>query len=511
MSNFRVAQFSDEDLFTSLANDYATPDEVAAHDHAAYLRGYLSSIGARTIVVESPYVDGDYLDDFASYYVKCFTTYSRWCRRIHFFSASFSDQDILDVIRGDDAKRLENSYLGFIVARPLPQTIIGRTVLGTFPDDNGRRQFPCIAAYPVNFFGVTLTVRSLPFEEQDTVLAACATVALWSCFQKTAELFGTRAPSPAVITRSASEAVHLGRPIPSRGLKIEEICTAIRYAGLEPEVVDLSEERVPLISLLYSYLTAGLPVILVVQIGGLPDDGYHAITLAGYSILPARLRDREIRGESFVPMAGLKIDKFYGHDDQIGPFARHIVVQSKRKNYPIRFKTSWKDPNTGDGLPVYPFAVIVPVYHKVRLRFLDVYDWVDPLHQVLRDLIPPGSKPEWDIRLQFSNDYKSKIRVDDQLSETVREALLTANHPRFWWRATLRLGHDLLELLFDATGIARSFPLNCAVWPDESFALAVEGALNDPNNESELKTALGSRYLNFLRESALNRNSPAIR
>lgn len=512
MAEFDVCDFSEEEVYRSLSNEHATAEEVAALDHARYLCEYLSSIGAQTIIVESRYVDGDYLDDFSTYYVKCFAEYDRWCRRIHFFSERFSKPEILEMIRGRNAETLQNSYLGFVVARPLPETIIGRTVLRTYADDNGRRQFPCTDLYHANFFGLPLSVRSLPFQEQDTVLAACATVALWSCFQRTAHIFGTRTPTPAVITRSASEAVHRGRPIPSHGLQVEEICSAIRHVGLEPEIVDLSEETVPLISLLYSYLAAGFPVLLVVEIAGLPGGAdLHAITLAGYSIRPTRLRGNEIAGASFIPMAGLRIDKFYGHDDQIGPFARHTVAKSKSKDYPIRFITSWKHPETGIAVPVYPFAVIVPVYHKVRLTFLDVYDWVDRLHQVLEDLLPDGSQPEWNIRLQFSNTYKIELRADTQLDGTIKEALLTENHPRFWWRCTLKLNDlRLIELLFDATGIARSFPLICAIWHDESFALVMQGEINDGANELDLKRALGSRYLKFLQESIATRGHPVF-
>jgi hypothetical protein len=53
------------------------------------------------------------------------------------------------------------------------------------------------------------------------------------------------------------------------------------------------------------------------------------------------------------------------------------------------------------------------------------------------------------------------------------ENVLSAHHPRFWWHAKFAIdGKDLLDLLFDATGIARSFPLQMAIWRDESFALA---------------------------------------
>ena len=107
-----------------------------------YLAGYLSAVGARSIVVEPVYVEGDYLDDFASYYVKCFTPYERFCKRVHFFSQPLSNSLLLKLITKKlteaDEERIRASYLGFCVVRPLPDAIVGRTILRTYPPE-GRR------------------------------------------------------------------------------------------------------------------------------------------------------------------------------------------------------------------------------------------------------------------------------------------------------------------------------------------------------------------------------------
>ncbi len=160
---------------------------------------------AQTLVVENDYTDGDYLDDFASYYVKCFRSYNRRCKRLHFFGQKFAEGEFRQLVQGElppsEEEALKTSYLGFVVARPLPEAIIGRTLLATYPPDGSRRNYPCTRVYRANLFGVELSVMSLPFQEQDSVLAACATVALWSAFHKTAELFGTTTPTPVEILR----------------------------------------------------------------------------------------------------------------------------------------------------------------------------------------------------------------------------------------------------------------------------------------------------------------------
>lgn len=50
--------------------------------------------GSENIVVEKEYIDRDFLDDFAGYYVRCFTDYGRICSRFHFFRESFGEPEI---------------------------------------------------------------------------------------------------------------------------------------------------------------------------------------------------------------------------------------------------------------------------------------------------------------------------------------------------------------------------------------------------------------------------------
>jgi hypothetical protein len=342
---YRILDLEEKSFYSALSNDYCTPSQLEQHKRARYLFGYLTDINARTLVVEYDYTDGDYLDDFAAYYVKCFPHYRRRCKRVHFFSTRISDEQFRKLVLGsipdDKREELTESYLGFVVARPLPEAIIGRTVLKTYPDDGGRRNYKCTRQYSVNLFGLALTVESLPFQEQDTVLAACATVSLWSSFQKTAELFGTPGPRPAAITESANQFVRKSRAFPSRGLIVEQICNAVRSVGLEPEVIPVSG-AIPLASLMRAYLQSGLPVILGVQVDGI---GLHAMTVAGYSIKGTRHLKEEVRAPfDAIPMTGLRIDEFLAHDDQIGPFARIRVGAATAKDphslSPIEFEGS---------------------------------------------------------------------------------------------------------------------------------------------------------------------------
>ncbi len=101
--------------------------------HLRFLKDYLNFQKSKTILVEEEYIDRYFLEDFSEYYVSCFKRYSRKCHRIHFFSSSFSSNDFKALIVNKDndisESELTDSYLGFIVIRPLPKYIIGRTCL----------------------------------------------------------------------------------------------------------------------------------------------------------------------------------------------------------------------------------------------------------------------------------------------------------------------------------------------------------------------------------------------
>jgi hypothetical protein len=292
---------------------------------------HLEQLKVDTIVVEPEYRDRDFLNDFSAFYARCHHSYPRHCRRLHFFRA-FSDRlpdsaSLLPYIVGDasdeQSAAMQDAYCGFMVCRPLPSAQVGRTVLKPLKSKEygeGKRDYPCIRRYRVNLFGIDLSLRGLAFQEQDTVLASCATVALWSFFQRTSKLFGTAEISPAEITQAANQVVHTRRPIPSSGLSVQQMCAAIRRMGLEPEVITLTPD-VPVLSLIYGYLSLGLPVVLGGRFPYSRPDEDHAITINGFCLEPDRVNDSEAR--PCVPslqMPGLRISEFYAHDDQIAPY-----------------------------------------------------------------------------------------------------------------------------------------------------------------------------------------------
>jgi hypothetical protein len=478
---YEVHVYSFDTLRRLLAKKAKTDSQtIETKRHLTYFKGYFDAIGAKTIVVENAYTDRDYLEDFAGYYVRCFNEYPRRCTRLHFFTKRFNKAGFSRLLAAENSPLtfdlLQQTYLGFIVVKPLPLTVVGRTCLRTY-DHEGRRYFPITRTYEANLFGLCLTVESLAFQEQDTVAAACATSALWSAFNGTGKQFQHYIPSPVEITRAATEHTPLNtRTFPNNsGLTLTQMAAAIRSVGLEPYLVNATNEFV-LKSTLYAYLRGQIPVLLGIDLydpAELTDPNtnrpvhsdFHAITVTGYSL--GTMTPIAYQQSPFM-LRAFRIDKIYAHDDQIGPFARMEFLHGAHLN------TSWvNDAQTGP-LHASSRVMLIPLYHKIRIPLETIFDIISPFSSLIEALRHIATLPgplEWDIYLTNVNSLKSELQGTTTLTGDYRRCVLTHSMPRFLWRATALLNDaPALDLLFDATDIEQGPSFVGVVQYDMSLA-----------------------------------------
>jgi len=450
---FQVVPFSISGLNELLAEiSSASSSHISKKFHTIYFKEYFAALDARTIVVEKNYIDHDYLEDYSGYYARCFSDYQRKCTRLHFFQNEFSESRFTDLLTnsGDEkfANAIRDAYLGFIVAKPLPQTVIGRTCLKTYSADNGRRNF-CTRTYDANLFGFPLSVETLAFQEQDTEAAACATSALWTAFHGTSKLFDHPIPSPVEITKSATVlGEHLTRSLPATdGLTANQMAKAIRGVQLEPTMVGVEDEYV-LKSTLYSYLPLGIPILMTLALVNVSEPsnptmiGFHAVTITGFSLG----KEPEAHDSNFVTRAS-RIDKLYAHDDQVGPYSRMVfdgikVVLDRQYN---SISTSWGSSDGAATFRAVPRIFLIPVYHKIRIPVHLVHDTVftfNSLLEPLRDnkIIAPDGPFEWDIQLTTVNNLKTKLRQEKLMQQEHLRNVLLQGCPASFGRLQLSRG-----------------------------------------------------------------------
>lgn len=483
---------------------------VKSKSQTNYLQGYFEDLRAQTIVVENDYVDRDYLEDYAGYYVRCFHNYGSHCRRLHFFKNSFNEHQFADLlIQGtevtSDTKAIlkQENYLGFIVVKPLPLTVYGRTCLQTYPED-GRRHYPVRRSYSANLFGIPLTVAdTLAFQEQDTVTAACATSALWSAFQGTGILFHHQIPSPVEITRAALSRFPVDeRAFPNRGLYDWQMAHAIRSVGLEPVRLRAQQDLddIDLLkSTIYAYVNGGIPALLGVHLWELNPDkprslGLHAVAVTGFS-LGGNLQPCADTG---LVLTTTRMDKIYAHDDGVGPFARMEFIQTDSLGDPpkkVVLTTSWSDTNGVTGKVIaLPEILMLPLYHKIRIPFRTVLVAVASFDIYIRSLAEQGITPlseqlEWDIHLTTVESFKNRVWHSGLLEPAYLLDVLTQPMPKFIWKATAQCrGANVLDLVFDATDIDQGKFFVRAIEYDPVYKYVLRAAAHSPALTKQPKT-----------------------
>lgn len=470
---YRVVPYSIGALRKLLAEfSGASEHAIAAKMHQEYFREYFDHIKCATIVVESEYVDRDYLEDFADYYVRCFQAYARFCARLHFFSSRFDEAAFEALLRDGGPTSPLGSYHGFVVIKPLPATVVGRSCLSTYPDGGGRH-YPATRDYDVDLFGIALRVHTLAFQEQDQVAAACATSALWSAFQATAKLFQHPILSPVRITAAAAEThPHDDRVFPNHGLTVEQMAAAVRVVDLEPCRFEVTDPDV-LLAAAYSYLKAQIPAILVVELVDTalqqqPQEGdWHAVAVTGFRMGKATPVAWKATG---MRLSSSRIDRLYVHDDQVGPFARMVpraaavswVSSDGSPRTGRGLSTSWRGVTGRKTVRAIPRILLVPLYHKVRIQFDVIQGLLSEVDELLelgrsKGWFSHAERVEWDIHLSTVTRFKQDTFMRPGLDPGERVRILSRSMPRFLWRASARtrLG-ELMELVFDATDIKQA-------------------------------------------------------
>lgn len=291
----------------------------------AELIAHLRRLGAKSYLLEKPYIDRDYSAEYQTFYAQTFKTYARHCRRIHFFRDDIrSIHAMADwVKRADELERTRHrSYLGFSVLRPLPRAPLGRTVLMPHVSVPGvEAVITARAKFRANLLGAELEVTGAPFVQQDQRVGACAQAAIWMGARHMHARHGYDHFTVAEITRyaaptGAEESASL--PAGSEFLMSDAITRAIREMGYQPLCFEKSSD---IARSVLPYVESGLPVIIGVE---LPASGLgHAFTAIGRVFAPSTAGHGDPK--AFVPALVV-------HDDQAGPYLFMPLTKTSAKD-----------------------------------------------------------------------------------------------------------------------------------------------------------------------------------
>ncbi len=501
-NDFEVIPFTEQNLAKALSNDYLPDTEVPTIKsfHFRYLLSYLgtSGLAAETIVIEYPYVSKSYLNDYASYYSLCFEPYKKHTKRIHFFQTEFSKRTFSSAILNLDGSASKKvfgglNYLGNVVAKPLPDAIIGPTLLRIFQNVHGRQY--TTKPYKINLFGKKVKFDSLVFQEQDTVVSACATMATWVALHKASRLFETISPTPNQITASAGNLFFTsGRSFPNHGLDYHQIGNVLKSVGLVAELRNKSPQPFDSMftfrAFLYAYNKIGIPILLGIR----QPHGLHLIAATGFHVE---------ENATFLPTSGAslrahRIEKIYVHDDQIGPFARTKIKATNSDGTEYELETDLPPDSSSGSTQIIKSNVIsahAVLHPKIRIQFEEVLVEVEKLDFILGNITHDPENYEWDVYLDFSNIYKEEL-TQSPIKSNIKRKPLFSSYPKHIWVARLRYhGVIVFDLIFDSTAIARSFFCIAINFHHPHYIDLYRALMQNATFSNAIATRLGQNYM----------------
>ena len=478
---------------------------------------YLSELKVASYVIEREYTDAGYLVDYANYYSRCHQSYERKTTRLHFFAADHAQltQQLRNPYDKQIRDKMQENYRGFVVVKPLPQTIIGRTCLLTYPrhdEVTGRtREFPITRRYSVNLNGIPLELQSVAFQEQDSETAACATAAIWFALHgMPRKIAADEIPSPYDITKIGSSTYieraigDVTRHFPTGGLGLEQIESYLRKFELECIVCGLKQQSASgrIQEYMDSYLRAGYPMIVVGNMyvrhgekGSYKHAGFHAVTALAYADVT-----RFVKGA-----AAQRIERLFAHDDNVGPFTSfrfeettsipselsgwedsdtcpstsipnaNEIVKKVRGDIKPEVTTHWQYLANQSGLAneaityrrILPRYLLIPINPKVRLPLeivtqlaTQIFNGFEKIKQQKYGAGQPTPQLSWSCRLKDVSKVKLELLEQSTIErDEYLLSMLAMPMPRYLWdvsfaeKAADGRPTALLQILIDATDL----------------------------------------------------------
>jgi hypothetical protein len=491
-STYGIIDYSVNSLCAYISHQTNTPfNQVKQKPQITYLSNYLDNfidpasknsqkIKDIVIVYENDYVDKHYLEDYSAYYASCFANYKKTCSRLHFFKDitdsdnSKEDKPYIEfekLSNGKCSDYSQDNYLGFIILRPIPYTFFANICLRAYESNEDRKLLT--KENTASLFGQTFKVESIPFQEQDRAVSACATASLWTFYQSCSINCHHSVPPPNQITKSAYPEKHgYTREFPSAGLSTKMICRSLRHYGFTPEKYqfdtkksddkedkpdEVKKKNISLLKeYLYTYSSSNIPLILgitVKDLKGKKTIGEHAVTVVGHKI------NTTLVNETGNMMFSKYLEKLYTHDDRYGAFMR-MEIASDTLNVSLDTELSDVSENALFEDVGYEIdSIIIGIYHKIRVPYVRIKTIVNTLSAGLLIIFNPKkssqSEIEWDIKLELNNSIKKDIKNSDIENKT---KYLAMSFPKYIWTATILVsGKRVIKLLFDATDIEQGY------------------------------------------------------
>lgn len=372
--------------------DYEKLLDVVPHSHIdSYiindLKKFLSE-RCKSIIVEYPYYESDYLSNYYIFYAKKLQNFSKTSYRLMFFS----DSDASDLI-------------GYMALRPTYEgTKCGRTYME--PEYLiSESAHIIVSECKIHFRAGETVLYAFPHMKQEGDIAVCAHVALWSVVRSFTNRFHKY---PEVRLGQLVEMIQpqAERLTPSRGLTPTQISDVLLRLGFSPIIRSCSDRN--FIDEIYSYVESGIPVI------GFMPELEHAITIVGCGMPVKELAtSNQLTPHNYEIFIDQNGDTYQTNVIMASKLIKFLVVNDDNQ-FPYRLLNKGiREGELGYNLEAIKCAVI-PLYSGIQLVYNDVktaflalvtdgvFDWMNPDKLITRIFLTSANTYR-----EYVNEYRA--------------------------------------------------------------------------------------------------------
>lgn len=302
------------------------------------------------LMIEKPYYDSDYLSTYYIFYSRKQEHFSKICCRIH----------IYEIIE-DNSSKENYIYQGSIVLRPTKSTTkMGKTYLS--PLLFLTEGHIILNEFKNHILGETIPIKAFPWMKQETDVAVCAHVALWSIIR----YFGSKYAGYQDITMGSivqKTPEQNQRKLPLSDLNLMQISELLKKQDFSPIIVsrkttdDFDAE-------LFTYIQSGIPLI------GCITGLRHSVVIIGHGEMKtARLNDYDSMKKVFSQMNVIDsnelVESIIVNDDSIGPY---ITISKEMNIFEPEIFDNVRTPNIPYSLKDFDYLV-VPLYDRIQFGY----------------------------------------------------------------------------------------------------------------------------------------------
>lgn len=265
-----------------------------------------------------------------------------------------------------------------------------------------------------HLFGQVFNVDSFPWMAQETDIAVCAHVAVWSIINYYAVKY-SRYRSFSIAEIASEVPGYLGRTIPSEGLNLIQISTLLTKAGFYPLFLKKDPQNPEaFFQAVYAYIESGIPLI------GAMTKREHAVAIIGHG--PLKYIPSSISEDSFQWSVDY-LDNFIISDDNTLPLTS-IYRNKSEGNY------CFEDLD----------YILIPLYEKMYLNANVVMERIRYLIESDGLKVPP--KAVCRPYLTSTRSLKKQAYANKSMDDNLKNILLCLPTPQFVWCADFMLADD---------------------------------------------------------------------